>query len=101
MEVWDALTCSLSMGGLKWVFLESGLSKSFKVWNFRNKVAMTIIFFSNCLKLDVDSRKRTKKREKFFGFKDNCILIGDNQFSQSKKAYFSLAVNMLQTTRTI
>ena len=60
-RVWDPLTCWLSRGVQKRCFLESGLSKSFIVCNFRNKVAMTIIFFSKCLKFDVDFKNRTKQ----------------------------------------
>ena len=51
IQVWDPLTCSLSRGVLKRCFLESGLSKSFIVSNFRNKVAMTIIIFLKMFKI--------------------------------------------------
>ena len=54
-------------------FLRDWLTKSLRVCKFRNEVAMTIIFFSNCLKFNVDSRKGTKKLRKCFCFKDNCI----------------------------
>ena len=50
------------------VFFESDLSKSFIVCNFRNKAAMTIIYFSKGLKFDVDSRYWTKESIKVFGF---------------------------------
>ena len=55
------------------LFLESGLIESLRVCNFRNKVAMTIIFFSKCLKFDEESRNGRKESEKVFGFKDNFI----------------------------
>ena len=86
---------------LKWCFLESGLSKFFVVYNFRNKVAMTIVLFSKCLKFDVDSRQRTKESIKVFGFRDNFILIGDVNISQSWTRYFSLAVSVLWNTPKI
>ena len=90
-RVWDHLTCGLWKGVLKRCFLESGLTKSLTVFNFRNKVAMTIIFFFfwKCLKFDVDSRKGLKEREKNFGFSDNCIWIGEEKFSQSRTGYMS------------
>ena len=44
----------------KHCFLKSGQTKSFTVSNFRNKVAKTIIFFSKCLKFDVDSGNANK-----------------------------------------
>ena len=42
------------------------LIKIFTVCNFGNTLAMTIIFFSKCLKFDVDSRKNLRKRFSFF-----------------------------------
>ena len=97
-KVWDPLTCWLSRGVLKRYFLESCLTKSFIVCNFRNKVAMTILFISKCLKSDVNSINGTKEWIKAFGFQDNCIWIGDDKFSQSRRGYLWLAVNMLQKT---
>ena len=64
--MWGAFTCSLSKRVLKQSFLESGLTKFFTVCNFGNTLAMTSIFFSTCLKFDVDSRNRTKNLEKVF-----------------------------------
>ena len=49
-RVWDLLTCWLIKGVLKRCFLESGLTRSFTVYNFRNKVAMKIIFFFTVFK---------------------------------------------------
>ena len=80
-SVWEPSTCWLSKGVLRRCFLEIGLTKSLAVCNFRNKVALEIIFFSKCLKLDVDSRNGTKDLEKVFGFKDNCISTWDDKFS--------------------
>ena len=53
-------------------------------------------FFSKCLKFDVDSRNGTRKSEQIFSFKDNSIWIGGNKFSQYRKRYLSLAVNVLR-----
>ena len=100
-RVWDPLTFWLSKGVLKWCFLESGPTSSFTVCNFRNEVAMKIIFFSKCWKFDVDSRNRTTKLEKVFLFKNNWIWIPDNKLSQAWPGYLSLAVNVLQNTPKI
>ena len=100
-RVWDHLTCWLSRVVLEWCFLESGLTKSFTVCNFRKKVAMTIIFFSKCFKFDLDYRNGIKKWVKVFGFKENCTWIGDYKSSQSRTGYLSLAVNELRNTPKI
>ena len=63
-NVWDPSTCWLSRGVLKRCFLKSGLTKSFTVCNFRNKVAMTIIFFFKMLKIWCRFRKWNKKVRK-------------------------------------
>ena len=59
-------TCWLSKGVRKRCFLESGLTKSLTVYNFRNKVAIRSTFFSKCLKFDVDSRNGKKKNQEKF-----------------------------------
>ena len=99
--VWDPLICWLSRGVLKQRFLENGLTKSFTVCNFRNKVAMAIRFFLKSLKIWFDSRNGTKEWEKGFGFEKSYIWIGDENFSQSRTGYLSLAVNMLRNTHKI
>ena len=38
---------------------------------------------------------------KIFCFKDNCICIGDDKFSQCRKDYLSLQVNVLRNTSKI
>ena len=53
---------------------------------------MAIIYFSKSLKFYVDSKNGTKESEKVFGFKDNCITIGDEISSQSRTGYLLLAV---------
>ena len=100
-RVWDPLICWISKGALKRCYLEIALTESFRVSNFRNKVAMTIIFFSKCLKFDEESRNGTKQSEKLFGFKDNCIWVGEGKFSQSRTGYLSLAVNVLRNNSKI
>ena len=87
---WKSLTCWLSKEFLKRCFLKSGLTKSFTVCNFRNKVAMTIIFFFKMFKIWCRFQKWIKKIENFFGFKDHWIWVGDNKFSKSPQEYFSL-----------
>ena len=49
-RAWNPLTCWLTKGVLKGCFLETALTRSFTVWNFRNKVAMKIIFFFTMFK---------------------------------------------------
>ena len=44
-SIWDAFTCFLSKRVMKRRFLESGLTKIFRVSNFGNALAMTINFF--------------------------------------------------------
>ena len=76
-------------------FLGSGLTKSFTVCNFENRLAMTIKFFLKCLKFDVNARNGTKNWEKGFRFLDNCICIGSSKFSQFQRLYLSSVVNVL------
>ena len=45
---------------LKLRFLESALMKFFTVSNFGNTLAMTIMFFSKCLKFDVEPEMEQK-----------------------------------------
>ena len=96
-RVYEPLTCWISKGVLKRCFLESGLNKSLTVCNFRNKVAITIILFFKMFKIS----SGTKNTKKVFRYKDNCIPIWDNKFSQYQTGYFSLAVNVLGNTPKI
>ena len=100
-RVWDPLTCWLSTGALERCFSDSGLTKSLTVCNFRNKVAMTIIFFFKMFKIWFRFQKWNKRMKKAFGFKDNCNWIGDDKFWQSRTGYLSLAVNVLRNTPKI
>ena len=42
-----------------------------------------------------------KKWKIFFGLSDNWICVGDNKFSQSRKGYLSLGVNVLRNIPNI
>ena len=57
----DPLTCWLSKDSLKRCFLKSGLTKTFRVYNFRKKVAMTIISFLEMFKIWCRFNKLNKK----------------------------------------
>ena len=75
--IWDAFTCSLSKRVLKRRFLESGLTKIFTVCNFRNPLAMTIMFFSKMFKLCWTFQKWNKKIKKtFFVFQIIAFILG-------------------------
>ena len=62
---------------------------------------MTILFFSKCLKFDVDWRKRTNNSEKVGQFSDNWIWIGSCKFLQLWTGYLPSAVNVLTKSRKI
>ena len=67
-RVWYPLTCWLSNSDLKQCFLESGLTKSLTVCNFRNKVSMTIIFFFKMFKIWCRFQKWKERIRKSFWF---------------------------------
>ena len=58
-------------------------------------------FFPKYSKFDENARSWTEEWEKVFGFKDNCIWIGDDKFSQSLTGYLPLAVSVLRNTPKI
>ena len=95
-RVSDPLTCSPSKGVLERCFLKSGLITFFTLCNFRNKVAMRIIFFFKMFKIWFRFQKWNKKIRKFVGFIDKIIWIGDEKCTKSRTEYLSLAVNMLR-----
>ena len=100
--MWDAFTCSLSKRFLKQRFLECDLSKIFRVCNFGNTLAMTIIFSFKKFKNWCRFRNWKKKnKKKFFYFSDSCIWIKNCKFSQSWKKYLPSAVNLLTLTPKI
>ena len=86
-HVWDTLTWWLPKGVLKQRFLESDLTQSFTLFNFGNTLAMTIIFSSKCLKIDVNSRNGTKTSENVSQILDNSIWNGRGRFSQFRRGY--------------
>ena len=51
MQIFQVFACCLSKGVLKQCFLEGSPTKPFTACNFRNKVAMTILFFLKMLKI--------------------------------------------------
>ena len=67
-RVWDSLKCWLSKGVLERCFLKTGLTKSFTVCDFRNKVPMTIIFFFKMFKIWSRFLKWNKKIGKNWWF---------------------------------
>ena len=67
-RIWISFKCWLSTGVLKRCFLECGPAKSFTACNFRNKVAMTIIFFLKMLKIWSRLKKWIEKIRKRFSF---------------------------------
>ena len=100
-RLWDSVTCWLAKEILKWCFLKSGLTKSFTVCNFRNKVAMRISFLFIMFKIWCGFENWNKKIKKFVGFIDKIISIGDDIFTQSRTEYLSLAVDLLRKTPKI
>ena len=77
------------------------LTKSLRVCNFGNTLAMTITFFSKCWKFDKDLKNWIKNSEKFFCFYDSFIWIRNGKLSQSRTGYLSSTVNVLTNTRKI
>ena len=67
----------------------------FGVPNFGNARSMRIIFFSKCLKLNLDFKNASKNWGKGCCFSDNCIWIGMFKLSLLRKGYFSSAANVL------
>ena len=83
------------------LFRERYITKILTDCNFRNSLAVTIIFSFKFLGFDVNSRNRTKKSKKVFYFSYNCICIGSGKFSQSWTGYLSSTINMLTNTSKI
>ena len=65
---WDAFSCWLPKPFLKWCSWESFLTKIFRVCNFRNTLAMTIIFSFKIFKIVCRIQKSNKKFRKSFLF---------------------------------
>ena len=83
----DSFTCWLSKRVPKRRFLQSCLTKFFTVCNFRNTLAMTIIFFFKLFKISCRFHKWNKNSEKVFRFSDDYIWIGSSKFWQSWTGY--------------
>ena len=95
-RVLDPLKCWLWKGALKGCVLESSVTKCLRVSNFRNKVAMTIIFFFKMFKIWCRFQKWKKKKFKnFFRFSSKCIWNGSCKFSQPWTGYLPSVVNVL------
>ena len=75
-SVSGTLTCWLFISVLTQGFLGILVTAHFAVYDFGNKSALTLIFFSNCWIFDVDFRNLEKNRENISGFGDNCVWIG-------------------------
>ena len=73
----------------------------FGVRNFLNTKAMRVIFFSKCLKFNVDFKNAEKNREKVFCFWDNCFWIVIVILSLLRTGYFSSAANMFTSSTKI
>ena len=73
----------------------------FRIPNFGIKKAVTVIFHSKCLKINIDFKKAAKKSEKVFCFWDHCIWIGIVKLSQCRTRYFSSAANLLRSSPKI
>ena len=67
-RLWVSLTCWLSKEFLKRCFSKSGLTKSFTVCNFGNKVTRTIIFFFKMFKISCTFQQWNKKVWRNFRF---------------------------------
>ena len=67
-SIWHTFTWWRSKRFLKHRFLESGLTKIFKVCNFRNALAMTIMFFFKMFEIWCRFQKSNKKLRKRFSF---------------------------------
>ena len=73
----------------------------FGLRNFRNTKAMRVIFFSRCLKINLDFKNAAKNWEKDFCFWDNCICIAIVKLSQLKTRYTFSAANILTSSPKI
>ena len=64
---------------------------------------MTLIFFSEHWKLDVDIKntEKEKMQEKVYGFLDNFIWIGTGKFSLFLREYSQFPVNALSSSSRI
>ena len=68
----------------------------FRVFNFRNTKAMSVIFFPKCLKINLYFKNAARNWEKVFCFWENCIWIGIVKFFLIRIDYFPSATNVLK-----
>ena len=62
---------------------------------------MRLIFFSERLKFNVDSKKRKENGQNISGFLDNLIRIGNDKFCLLIRDYSQFAGNVLSTSAKI
>ena len=85
-SVCNTLTCSLSKGVLKQYLLDSGLTNSFTVFNFPNKVVMKIIFFLKMFKIWCIFQKWNERvRNSFFVWKIIVFESGTTNFQNPEQ----------------
>ena len=73
----------------------------FGVGKFHNTKAMRVIFFSKCLKFNLDFKNLASNSEKVFCFWDNCIWIGIVKMSLLRTGCFPSAANVLTSCTKI
>ena len=73
----------------------------FGVHKFRKTKSIRVIFFSRCLKFDLDFKNAAKNCEKFFWFSDIFIWIGIFKLFLLRTRYFSSAASVLTSTPKI
>ena len=69
--------------------------------NFENTKSLRVIFYSKCLKSNLDLKNAVKNWQKAFCFWDNFIWIGIVKLSLLRTGYFSLAANVLTSSPKI
>ena len=69
--------------------------------NFGNNKRMRVIFFSKCLKINVDFKNLSESEKKNFFFWHKCIWNGIVQLSLLRTGYFSSAGNALTSRHNI
>ena len=62
---------------------------------------MKLIFFSECTRFNVNSKKGIKYSQKLFGFLENCIFIGCGKFFILGRHYLSSVVKVLASSPQI
>ena len=73
----------------------------FVVPNIGNGKSMRVIFFSKCLKLNLNFKNSATNWEKVFSFWDNCIWIGNVKLSRLRTGCFESEANELTSSPKI